>query len=272
MNADDFGLDEEINRGISESFTDGIVRSVSLVANGGAFRDALTLLRNNKAIGIGAHLCLVGERPLLPPEKVSSLLEKGGEFCRNYFKFFYRLYGGKVKLREIEDELDAQIRKILDNGIKPTHLDSHQYVHLIPPVFNITLKLAKRYSIKWMRYPKQKKYAQPRGSKTAVIKKIYLAFFSNYQLGRLKNNNLHYADYSYGITENGALNEDFIKNILEGLPHGSADITCHPGYGPNNKKYGSWGYHWEEEKEALKSRIVKTMLEKLNIKLINYAG
>ena len=43
LNADDFGLDSDINAGIIEAFREGCLTSTSLIAVGSALDDALTL-------------------------------------------------------------------------------------------------------------------------------------------------------------------------------------------------------------------------------------
>lgn len=270
VNADDFGIDEEINRGIAECFRDGIVSSVSIVSNGPAFQDALNLVKKNTNIGIGVHLCLVGERSILPKEKIPSIVDDKGFLSKDYRHFLYKICSNKVNFLEVKEELDAQIKKVLDSGIIPTHLDSHQYTHLIPPVFNIVVKLAKKYNIKWIRYPKQNKY--PKFIPVdACIKKICLTFLSSYQLRALRKDNICYANFSYGVLTNGHLNECILRVFLEELHNGLNDITCHPGYKPKNKRYDVWEYHWEKETDTLKSECIKDLTKKLNIKLTNYA-
>lgn len=270
VNADDFGIDEEINRGIAECFRNGIVRSVSIVSNGLAFENAVNLIEKNTDVRVGVHLCLVDERSLLSKARVPSIVDYKGFLSKNYLHFLFKIFNNQVNLLEVEDELNAQIKKVLDYGIIPTHLDSHQYTHLLPPVFNIVIKLAKKYNIKWIRYPKQNKHTQFITARS-YIKKLYLWFISGYQLKALRKNNIYYPDFSYGIMTNGHLNEHTMRIFLEDLHSGLTDITCHPGYNPRNRRYATWKYHWEEEVNALKSEGIKDSIKKLNIKLVNYA-
>lgn len=65
----------------------------------------------------------------------------------------------EISLEEIKQELDAQICKILDSEIKITHLDTHQHVHMLPGIRRVVGKLAKKYSIPAIRYPKLISYA-----------------------------------------------------------------------------------------------------------------
>jgi len=50
-------------------------------------------------------------------------------------------------MREVEKEWEAQIGKIRAAGIEPTHLDGHKHVHMLPGLFEIALRLAKRHGI-----------------------------------------------------------------------------------------------------------------------------
>ena len=59
-------------------------------------------------------------------------------------------------LKEVKNELSAQIEKILDCGIKISHIDSHQHLHVLPKIFDLTLELANHYKIKFIRFPKER--------------------------------------------------------------------------------------------------------------------
>jgi chitin disaccharide deacetylase len=57
--------------------------------------------------------------------------------------------------REIRpyEELAAQVRRILDAGIRPTHLDTHKHTHLAPPVLDAVARLSEEFGIRWVRRP-----------------------------------------------------------------------------------------------------------------------
>src|SRR5258707_12192584 len=61
--------------------------------------------------------------------------------------FLLRLARRGLLLEEVEREWDAQIRKVRGAGIQPTHLDGHKHVHMLPGLFEIALRLAKRHGI-----------------------------------------------------------------------------------------------------------------------------
>ena len=54
---------------------------------------------------------------------------------------------------QVDEELAAQIRRILDAGIRPTHLDTHKHTHLLPPVLDAVARMAQEFGIRWVRRP-----------------------------------------------------------------------------------------------------------------------
>lgn len=270
VNADDFGIDEGINKGIADCFGRGIITSVSMVPNGAAFENAVHLVKQNPDIGIGVHLCLTGERAVLPKERIRSLADDEGFLPHNVYILFLKICKNRISLSEVKKELEAQIEKVFDSGIAPFHIDSHQYSHLIPPFLDIVIELAKKYRIKWIRYPNRDKSGRLI-SFAAGIKKTYLHFCSKIQLKVLQKNNIGYPDFSYGILANGNLDEPIFMHFIKNLRPGLNDITCHPGSFPEDKRYTAWAYHWEEEANILRSKNIKGLIENLNIEVTNYA-
>ena len=64
VNADDFGLTEQVSRGIVDAHRKGIVTSTTLMANGGAFDAAVAMGRREYQLAIGVHLNLTQGVPV----------------------------------------------------------------------------------------------------------------------------------------------------------------------------------------------------------------
>ena len=90
---------------------------------------------------IGAHLQLTSGTPILPRERVRSLVCNDGTFPTRRKE----IRGPRVE--EVLAEWEAQIEFLLSVGIEPTHLDSHHHVHGLPDVFPAFCELAKRHSL-----------------------------------------------------------------------------------------------------------------------------
>ena len=100
---------------------------------------------------MGVHLTLVAERPLLPHG--SSLTGDDGRFPASAGAFLRRWLTGSIRRADVQAEWSAQIERVLDHGIRVTHLDSHQHVHILPGLADLSLQLAARYNIPFVRVP-----------------------------------------------------------------------------------------------------------------------
>ncbi len=141
FNTDDYGLTNvDVNR-ILKSFENRIVRSTTVVSNYVQEED-LNRLKKVNNISTGIHLNLVEGKPMGKYQTIS----KNGNFLPKK-EFLKKLFLKQLDIREIEKELSLQIEYLHDNGIKISHIDSHQNMHYLPPLLKIVVKLAKRYSI-----------------------------------------------------------------------------------------------------------------------------
>src|SRR5262249_48026924 len=123
VNADDFGLADGVNLGILDAHFKGVVTSTTLLANGSAFDNAVMMLKSAPELGVGIHLNLTQGPPVSPASMIPTLLN-----CRKHLYLSPRslwsaIKGHRVSLSELEMELRAQIRKVINAGISPTHLD-----------------------------------------------------------------------------------------------------------------------------------------------------
>lgn len=134
VNADDFGLNDAATDGIVESHRAGTVTSTTLMVNAPAAERAAALARENPALGIGLHFNLTWGRPLSAPGDVPALVDADGAFLPRE-KLARRLLLGRVPTRQVAAELQAQLRRLDELGIRPTHIDSHQHVHAFGAVF-----------------------------------------------------------------------------------------------------------------------------------------
>jgi len=150
LNADDLGFTPTINQAIFGLHSRGRLSSTSLLVNILHIENAMDGLLNHSDLEVGVHLNLTKGRPILPPEKTTSLVSGSGEFWPTK-QFYVQAFTSRVKLYDIEDELRAQIEFALDSGIQPTHLDSHSHWHLLPHLRKLVTQLAKDYQLSGIR-------------------------------------------------------------------------------------------------------------------------
>ncbi len=150
VNADDFGIGKHVSDGIIDAFTNGIVRSTSMMANMPAAEYAAELALAHPDLGVGVHLTLTHGRPLSDPGSVRDLIDSKGFFLPSH-QLNSRLWFGDSLSRQIELEFSSQIRRALELGITPTHCDSHHGIHKRPVARSAMIRAMKQFGIRCVR-------------------------------------------------------------------------------------------------------------------------
>jgi predicted glycoside hydrolase/deacetylase ChbG (UPF0249 family) len=141
INADDFGLTEGVCAGIVKAIHAGGVTATTAMTCVPEAADRLKRWALQIPGRIGAHLQLTSGAPVLPPERVPSLVQPGGQFPA------VRKQVLNPRTEEILFEWRAQIELLLRAGIEPTHLDSHHHIHRLPAALLAFCELAKQYHL-----------------------------------------------------------------------------------------------------------------------------
>jgi len=282
VNADDLGWTDGVNRGIVEAFHHGIVTSTSLLANGAAFAGGVEAARSAPGLGVGVHLNLSDGSPVADRETVTSLLNNDGEFAGGPENLLLRRARRGLSLAEVENEWDAQIQKVRDAGISPTHLDGHKHVHMLPGLFEIALKLAKRHDIGAIRVSLEAsslRAALSSGSKqnAGVVMKQgvqarglkLLARDAREQAGRA---GISTADYFCGIAQTGELTREGMEQFVKSLPDGTTELMCHPGYADAalQKTPTRLQDSRQTELQILTDTGIRNLVASMGIRLIDY--
>jgi predicted glycoside hydrolase/deacetylase ChbG (UPF0249 family) len=282
VNADDLGWTDGINRGILEAFHRGIVTSTSLLANGPAFAGAVETSRSAPGLGVGVHLNLSDGPPVAGRETVTTLLNDNGEFAGGPESLLLRRARGGLALTEVETEWDAQIQKIRDAGIAPTHLDGHKHVHMLPGLFEIALRLAKRHDIGAIRVSLEEsslRAALSSGShqNAGVIMKQGVQARGLKLLARdaheqAEQTGISTADYFCGIAQTGELTREGLEQFLKSLPDGTTELMCHPGYvdAALQKTATRLQDSRQTELRILTDAGIRNLVASLGIRLIDY--
>jgi len=240
VNADDFGMTDGVNRAIVHAHRTGIVTSTSLLANGAAFEEATAAARANPTLAVGVHLNLTEGRTLSDPAKLGVLANAAGEFSFSSEALFFRMVAGRVAIAAAEREFRAQIERVLAAGIYPTHLDGHQHVHMWPPVFALTARLAAEYGMAGVRSARERRVDFPGlWRRNAPLRgKILgqagvglgLAFLAVASRAALSAAGVASPDYFYGVSATGYLDRGTLEDVLRDVPDGVSELMCHPGY------------------------------------------
>lgn len=231
INADDFGLHADMDRGILACVDAGRVTGVSVAVNGQSF-DSLAVRALAQRVQVGLHVTLVGESWLTLPKSF-----------KNWSTLVpWLAWPGHAA--QLEREVRAQLAALQDAGVAPTHVDSHQHVHMMPTIWPAVRRMAREAGIKRVRVP-----ATPdrRIAKQSAAGKIlqYLA----------ERRREPASMPCIGIAQAGHNTAERLAVELEAACGVDVELVAHPGIDTPElqARYPDWKFDWRTEQAALMS-------------------
>jgi chitin disaccharide deacetylase len=277
INADDLGADAARNDGIFDAIRAGIVTSVSILPNGPASQECLKTLRSlaHHSLSLGFHMNLSEGKPL--SSNLRLLVGEDGSFLKKTSARTILMQPGDPELeREIDHELVSQMEALLDGGLRITHLDGHQHVHVFPAVLPVALKIAQRYKIPWMRIPEE---PSPSSGVEGIPPWLReeAKFFSGIAHAarlKLKGDKIQTPDHFRGLYLKGRFSLPVLLDLLQRAPPGLTELMVHPGQISEKPFAGpfstfSTGDRLRELKTLLDPAFLK-VLERSHIKLTSF--
>lgn len=239
VNADDFGLCQAVNEGIIKAYREGIVRSTTILVNGGTFLEAVELAKKEVDLGVGIHLALTFGKPLLKNHQ--TLNDENGHF----FSLSYLTeHVHEISEEELLAEWDAQISKALEHGVALTHMDSHHHVHMLEKCMPVVKTLAEKYHLPF-RY---------HGGNFEEFKKDQCVEI--------------FTDTFY---DQDATSEKLIEFLEQHLNASTVEVMVHPSLVDDELcQLTRYAHQRERELEILTSSLIKEWIEAKNIELTNY--
>lgn len=263
VNADDFGRSSSINRAVVDAHQRGILTTASLMVNGEAFDEAVQLAKSNPRLGVGLHLTLCCGSATLPPESISKLVNRRGEFRESPVAAGMVYFFSTEARRQLRREIAAQFDRFEQTGLTLDHVNGHLHFHLHPAVFQILKDEVRKRRVRSMRLTRDPGTIDlPLGSgrwfyrlSHWVIFRLLSAmahpFFASSGMAR--------TDYVFGLLENARVDADYVQRLLPKLPAGTSELYSHPSLDEFRNEY-----------EALLSPEVQRVLKEENITLIRY--
>jgi chitin disaccharide deacetylase len=222
VNADDFGQSNGINRGIAEAHENGVVTSTSLMVRWPTAAAAAEYARAHPELSLGLHFDL-GEW----------YLREGTWHAR------YQVLPSE-ETDEVAAELRRQVRRFRElAGADPTHIDSHQHVHVAPHARAATLEIAEELGV-------------PARHLTSAVN--YLGSF--------------YGQDSDGRPIPEAIRVESLVSLITTLSADVTELACHPGYA--DERTTTYAAPRAKEIRTLTDPLVRAAIEREGIRLRSF--
>ncbi len=266
FNADDYGLTPAVSRAIRDAHLNGVVTSTTCMMNlPDTAADIRIAQQETPRLGLGVHLVLTAGRPVLPPERVRSIIDNSGRFLRPD-DLISKL--DQIVIAEVKAEWRAQVKAFLRAiGQNPTHLDSHHHSsYFSPALFRAMLELAREYHCAVRLPVLDKTHWEVTGlpeTVTPVLQKKISALVAEF---KPPCPDTFFADF---YDENATRME--IERILSTISDGTAEIMCHPGYNdPALKAVSSYNHQREAELNVLTAPEVLNAIRLRDMELVHF--
>lgn len=154
VNADDFGISQEVNKAIALAFSKGMINRTTLMVNMPYAAEAMEIAKREGFISkVGIHLNLTAGRPLNEElSKDAVMCDEKGQFTADFARNMKtRFFLPKATSRRVIEEIRLQLQAYGDLGGSLWHMDSHHHVHTDPSVWKAVMVGAKTFTVSSVR-------------------------------------------------------------------------------------------------------------------------
>ena len=270
LHADDFGMNGAVTGGILRGFDEGLLTSTSLLSNApdaaramdswrelesrrrdGSLKSAAQRRRLDDPAApfdLGVHLNLTQGRPLTGSRFPGELLGENGVFPGISGLFRRLRRASQSALQRVQEELICQVQFVLDHGHRPTHLNGHQYIELLPRIGPIVISLLERFRIPAVRVAWEPTWRKSFRWTGVGKKQWLLGGVKKYYAGRFRRmisaSSAYSPDAFFGTMTAGTTATATIAAFLA-ASHGSrlAEIGLHPALQARERCHCADGWH-----------------------------
>jgi len=260
VHADDLGETHAVNAAAITALQGGTINSASLMVPCPWFPEIADYAKSHPDADFGLHLTLTSERvyyrwgPVASAAKVPSLVDENGYFHHDWEQ------NQHVNPNDVEVELQAQIERALAMGVRPTHLDSHQYRLIMngKELFDVMLRLAHKYKL------------------PVFVTRDWFADYPYLQTSLGPGDIVLDHTVTIGPEVPPEKWAEFYLTALKNLKPGVTEFVIHPGYDDEElraatRERSTWGSAWRQrDYDVFTSDQFREVLAQQKIKLITW--
>jgi len=235
VNADDLGYHPRINAGIVSAWRGGIVTSATMLMTTPYLDETVREAVRGAGLPVGIHLALTVGKSVAGHAAVPDLTDEAGDLTLTAQRLLLAAFASEAERRllaQIRRELEAQLALARDHGVRPTHADSHQHVHMNPAIFALVEELLPRFGIERVRMSREALSLRAVAGALAHGQPINLAKLALLRwVARSIRPRLATTDDFFGVIDTGGVTKPAIMAAIEGLAADrSLEMCVHPGF------------------------------------------
>ncbi|MBF0417021.1 MAG: ChbG/HpnK family deacetylase [Magnetococcales bacterium] len=233
--ADDYGLTQGMNQAMHDLFAQGALCRASAMATGEALEEGLRQITPEHRMRLGAHLCLIEECPVAPPEEIPSLVTREGRLLPRWH-LILELLLGHIDPEHVAREVRAQLSRLRDLGLAIRHIDSHAHFHVWPTLAPIIRTVACEFGIHTFRLPLESlSLTWPRLPFGRLPIALGISACAKMSRRVLATPPGTVPDHFLGLLHSGHMNQKVLESWLirlkrHGQMHSTVEIMFHPAY------------------------------------------
>ncbi len=202
------------------------------MVTGAAFQEAVELARQHPRLAVGLHLVLIDGEAVLSPREIPQIVDKQGRFPPNPFVAGSRYQCYPAARAQVRLEIRAQLEKFRRTGLKLSHVDGHQHLHMIPIVLSALIGLSREFGIRAIRIPSEELRVALRLDGSDFLEKGKLAFFFGMlrrsSKRRLESAGIRCPERVYGLLQSGRMTEDYLLKLIPRIRANRVEVYSHP--------------------------------------------
>jgi len=256
IHTDDLGLCHSVNAATFAAFEAGAVSSASVMVPCAWFAEAAQWAVQHPQYDIGIHSTLISEwktfkwGPISKKSHIVNLTDEMGHFwSRNGLLH--------ATPQEIEEEIFAQIMRVKQAGINPSHLDSHMLSVARPEYIGSYMKIGRQFGLPFLIDEHWHSYSSPDDPATSADIIVHGLFQAGPQFSP-------------------ASLEDYYLSVLQELQPGLNQLIVHVGFDDAELRaitqdQLAYGAAWRQRDfEIMMSEKFKAALREHNIHIVNW--
>jgi predicted glycoside hydrolase/deacetylase ChbG (UPF0249 family) len=268
VHADDVGVTHSVNVATIQALESGLVNSASVMVPCPWFPEIADYAKLHPDVDFGLHLTLTSERvyyrwgPVAAKTNVPSLVDENGYFFHDWLAETRPSSHPPIHIdpQDAERELRAQIDRAYAMGMRPTHLDSHQY-RLIDngkELFEVFLRLGHSYKL------------------PIFVNRDWFAAHPYLEASLGRDDIMLDHTMTMATTVSAENWAEFYKAALKNLQPGVTEFVIHVAYADDEMKAATrerdtWGAAWRQRDfDFFTSQEFRRLLREQNIRLVTW--